>query len=117
MEKRSPNFTTTEVEFLLSAVKEWRRIIECKKTDQVSSQEKLNAWKDIEREFNSKFTHTFRSMKVLRTKYCNLKSTSKQNFAADKRATYGTGGGSPKPKMASVIDHKLCIFARMGKYL
>lgn len=117
MDKRSPNFTSSEVEYLVSAVKKWRHIIECKRSDHTSTEDKVKAWKEIEREFNCKYTHTFRSQKVLRTKYGNLKSVSKQKFAADKRATYATGGGCAKPKTATTIDESILEICQVGQVL
>ncbi|XP_017468103.1 PREDICTED: uncharacterized protein LOC108360363 [Rhagoletis zephyria] len=69
------NFSRSEVNYLLVLVDAKKHVLECKKTDRTSSEEKAKGRSDVEAEFNGKFGIVFRNAKVLRTKYENLKKT------------------------------------------
>ncbi|KAM7354510.1 uncharacterized protein ACRADG_006160 [Cochliomyia hominivorax] len=77
--KRSSNFSTKEVKYLIQLVDNRKDIIESKKTDRNTSEEKVKAWVEIEEEFNAVF-EDFRSFKVLKTKYENLKKNVKRKL-------------------------------------
>lgn len=105
--KRSPNFTEAEINFLLKEVENNKATIECKKTDRTRSEEKLEAWKKVESSFNAKFGQVYRSHSVLKTKYDNMKKTAKSRFAADRQEQYRTGGGALPSPTATSIDNKI----------
>lgn len=104
--QRTTNFSTKEVQFLIQLVDKKKDTIECKKTDRTSSEDKNNAWLEIEAEFNSAFDN-FRSFKNLRTKYENMKKTAKKNYAEDKQELYRTGGGPNPPSQVSAFDESI----------
>lgn len=91
--KRSANFNFEEIAKLMELVKKYKNIIENKKSDQVFLGEKLATWKKIADEFNSSSTLIYRDFKTLKSKYENIKKTSKKKFAEEKRQVYATGGG------------------------
>jgi hypothetical protein len=78
---------------------------------------KNEAWEKIEKEFNSTGqTYTFRSADQLRTKYVNLKKSTKSKIAQDGRKRKITGGGeySPPSLLSSndnvilqIVDNKI----------
>lgn len=103
--KRTPNFSSSEVDILLELVEKYKSIVECKKTDKVSCETKLQTWKRIEEEFKSTCGF-FRSYSVLKNKYENLKKTAKKNFAEEKRNVYKTGGGV-QTTIATKTDEKI----------
>ncbi|XP_037809933.1 myb/SANT-like DNA-binding domain-containing protein 4 [Lucilia sericata] len=77
--KRSSNFSTKEVKYLIQLVDNKKEVIESKKTDRTTSEEKVKAWLEIEEEFNAVF-EDYRSFKVLKTKYENLKKNVKRKL-------------------------------------
>lgn len=82
--ERTPNFSTEEVLKLVNLAKKHAHIIENKKTDAVFSKKKNEEWDNIAAEFNS--TGSFaRSALALKTKYENIKKTTKKKFAAEKQ--------------------------------
>ncbi|XP_036335064.1 uncharacterized protein LOC118745632 isoform X2 [Rhagoletis pomonella] len=107
MSVRSNNFSTSEVSFLLELVELNKNVLEWKETDRVCAEEKLKVWKEIEIEFNSKFSQVYRSSKVLKTKYENVKKDSKKRLAAERRDIYKTGGGTRASIPSTTIDGKM----------
>lgn len=102
--ERTPNFSKSEVELLMDIIVLYKEIIENKKTDKIHWSQKNAAWSFVEKEFNAKNGGTFRSSLVLKTKYENIKKTSKQKFAAEKRSLYMTGGGPEVKSQLTPID-------------
>lgn len=103
MKKRSPNFTPQEKNLLISIIaNKYANILENKKTNQVSITEKLNAWKNIENEFNAvNQSGVFRSFENLKLLYENQKKEVRKNRAALKMERITTGGGPP-----TIVDTK-----------
>ncbi|XP_045503283.1 myb/SANT-like DNA-binding domain-containing protein 4 [Colias croceus] len=75
--ERSSNFTQDETDLLISLVEERKHIIENKKSDATTWQEKKEAWKDIERAFNGS---VFRDHKHLKLKYEAIKRDTRKRF-------------------------------------
>ncbi|XP_018577957.1 myb/SANT-like DNA-binding domain-containing protein 3 [Anoplophora glabripennis] len=93
--KRSVNFSAKEEGILISLIKKYRSVIECKLTDSINTTEKSNCWKRIETEFNAINCEIFRSQKVLHKKYDNIKKRAKKKFAEEECYMRTTGGGPP----------------------
>lgn len=106
MSKRCANFSAIEVDMLLELVKDHKDILECKKTDKISSDGKINCWKKISEKFNAT-NQVFKSVESLKSKYENLKKAAKKNFAMDKLEIYKTGGGSKARPNANDVDQKV----------
>jgi hypothetical protein len=51
--KRAPNFTKPEKDSLISIVAQYKNIVENKKTDAVTCQEKTQAWFERTKKFNA----------------------------------------------------------------
>ncbi|XP_017474295.1 PREDICTED: myb/SANT-like DNA-binding domain-containing protein 3 [Rhagoletis zephyria] len=107
MAKRSNNFSAAEIESLLEIVEKHKKIIECKKSDAVTTLMKNKEWKTISEEFNSGSSASFRDEKVLKTKYYNLKKEMRKKAAFNKRSLCGTGGGPLKEISVTNVDMKL----------
>ncbi|XP_044746883.1 uncharacterized protein LOC123308333 isoform X2 [Coccinella septempunctata] len=91
--KRTANFSSSEEKLLIFLIKKYALVIRNKKTDSVSNKKKTAAWVEIEKEFNDAGGEPYRSSLILKNKYLNLKKTSLQKFAEEKKQTYSTGGG------------------------
>ncbi|XP_014278737.1 myb/SANT-like DNA-binding domain-containing protein 3 [Halyomorpha halys] len=94
MNKRNPNFVPREEKILLAIVKKYSAIIENKKTDKITSNQKLKCWHKIEVEFNSHTNVHFRNSSNLKNKYENIKKATKRRFSANKQYLIDAGGGS-----------------------
>lgn len=71
---RSANFSNDEKILLLNLISNYKHIIENKKTDHVSSEEKNVAWNKIATEFNASApNNTYRGVETLKKFYDNKK--------------------------------------------
>lgn len=93
---RSCNFTITEKTYLFGLVAKYKHILENKKTDAVTNQDKLNTWEKVSREFNSLSPgNVQRQTEVLKRFYENQKKELRRRCANIKMHNRGTGGGPP----------------------
>lgn len=107
---RSANYTTGEKELLLSLVSKYKDIIENKKTDGVSLNEKIKTWDDITREFNGQAPNSiYRSVESLKKFYDNQKKTLRKRVGEERKDMYTTGGGTAKTHTDSLDDLLLSI--------
>ncbi|KAK4878081.1 hypothetical protein RN001_010587 [Aquatica leii] len=104
--KRATNFSFKEEEILLSLVNNRKSILECKKTDVLSSKEKDKAWHELEKEYNAN-SSTHRDAITLRRKYENMKKRSKKKYADEKKYVTGTGGGGPLKSNFNEMDETM----------
>jgi hypothetical protein len=88
--KRSPNFTESEKQLLLKLVKENADVIESKKTDHVSNEEKAAAWAALCTAFNTQSGVHSRSVESLRNLWDNQKKQAKHSMAKEKLETFKT---------------------------
>ncbi|XP_029348405.1 myb/SANT-like DNA-binding domain-containing protein 3, partial [Acyrthosiphon pisum] len=93
MAKRAPNFTQSEIEWLLHYVDKNKNVLECKKSDVNTYGMKIKTWKRIEEEFNASSNGEHRSTQVLRKKWENVKKRAKEKAAEEKHEIITTGGG------------------------
>ncbi|CAH1108457.1 unnamed protein product [Psylliodes chrysocephalus] len=86
--KRSSYFTNNNKLILINIVAKYKHIIENKKTDAVTSSEKM--------EFNRLGTSCPREVECLKRCYDNRKKLLRKSVACDQRELYKTGGGLPE---------------------
>ena len=72
--RRSKNFTDQEKQIFLDLIKEHEIIIACKKTDTTSIAQKIEAWRQLTIQFNSKSSYIFRSSSQLKLLWKNMRS-------------------------------------------
>lgn len=87
---RVANFSNEEVGLLVSLVDKKKNLVECKKTDSVSSKAKDVEWENISKLFNSELSTT-RSATQLRNKWDSLKKVTKKELAEEKLNIFKTG--------------------------
>lgn len=121
---RSSNFTNEEKIVCLNIIKNYRGILECKKTDSVTWKDKENAWNKVEAEFNSLAPGgTIRSKESLRKFYENKKKQTRKLAALEKLNLTQTGGGPSTSKIddptfdltMSILNEKT-VFGIENKY-
>lgn len=98
VKKRSSNFTSFEVEKLVSLVGNKIKIIENKKSDARTWQDKKEAWKEIELDFNNSIGGVFRNEKHLKQKYEALKRDTRKKVSAVKLELKKTSYLTPTEK-------------------
>ncbi|XP_023310902.1 uncharacterized protein LOC111691787 [Anoplophora glabripennis] len=89
---RCSNFSSSEMDILLTLVEEHKRIIECKKTDTVSNRDKDAEWEKLTNKFNAA-AGSGQTAKQLRMKWDSWKTTTRKNYSLKKSSLYKTGGG------------------------
>ncbi|CAG4947965.1 unnamed protein product [Colias eurytheme] len=105
--ERSTNFSQDETHLLLSLIEARRDIIESKKSDASTWQEKEKAWKDIEKAFNSVTNSVFRDHKHLKIKYEAIKRDTRKKIAE----FYKSGG---KTKRLTIAEEKVKEIMRLS---
>lgn len=78
--KSAVNFTAKEESLLMSLVKQFSKVLECKQSDTNSNKEKIECWRIIEKKVNSSNGKCYRSDAVLKKKYDNMKKRAKKNL-------------------------------------
>lgn len=104
---RNVNFTREETDRLVLLIESQKRIIENKKSDSITWNEKENAWKAIETEFNSATGGTFRDAKHLKLKYEALKRNTRKKAAIVRAERYKTGGGTSSVPPLTPVEVKI----------
>ncbi|KAK5649343.1 hypothetical protein RI129_000372 [Pyrocoelia pectoralis] len=95
---------------LLSIISDYKSIIECKKTDGTTWEEKSSCWKKIAVQFNSKSPNYHnRTADSLKKYYENQKKTLRKNIADEKISLFQTGGGENVVKKDPLDDITLSI--------
>ncbi|KAB0790443.1 hypothetical protein PPYR_15165 [Photinus pyralis] len=90
--ERSANFTADEKILLLNLISKLKSVIECKKTDQITSKEKDLAWDNIQNEFQM-CSKVYRTKESIKKFYENKKRDTRKAAAADRAEKFKTGGG------------------------
>lgn len=106
--RRSVNFSNNEKVFLINLVSKYKNIVENKKTDGVTSNEKIKAWENICHEFNAASTgNIYRNKDVLKRFYENKKKELRKKVAETKMELKKTGGGPPPDENKDPFDDVL----------
>ncbi|XP_022118980.2 uncharacterized protein LOC110995892 [Pieris rapae] len=105
--ERSVNFSREEVDLLTSLVADHKNILENKKSDSATWQEKEQCWKTLELLFNRTSGVNFRSAKTLKSKYEGLKRATRKKSALIVAESYCTGGGPSAATPLTPIEKKV----------
>ncbi|CAG9773815.1 unnamed protein product [Ceutorhynchus assimilis] len=94
--KRVPNFTQAEKTYLINLISQkYGKILEDKKTNRTSVDEKKEVWKEIEERFNASGPMVcFRNADSLRWLYENKKKELRKKLGEEKKQRHLTGGGT-----------------------
>lgn len=94
---RCSNFSSQEKNILIHIIEKYQDIIECKKTDKVSVQEREKVWEGIAHEFNEMvLAEPVRTSRQLKMCYENLKRRIRKEVCADEQK-------SVKPSIDPVV--------------
>jgi hypothetical protein len=89
---RCSNFSSQEKNILIHIIEKHQDIIECKKTDKVSVQEREKVWEGIAQEFNEiVLAEPVRTSRQLKMCYENLKRRIRKEVCGDEQKTVKPG--------------------------
>lgn len=88
--KRDPTFQPAEKNNLIDIVSKYYSIVECKKTDALSTRAKNEEWKKIAIEFNASSTFMEREWQVLKNLWENLKKKAKSVMTQQNQSIFAT---------------------------
>ncbi|VDI37960.1 Hypothetical predicted protein [Mytilus galloprovincialis] len=93
---RSPNWDSAEITMLQQLVNDNITVLRSKLTNSITISKKNGIWKDISSKINALGLHS-RSDKEVKTKWQNLQTKAKKEYAESMKYRAQTGGG-PAPK-------------------
>ncbi|CAB3230622.1 unnamed protein product [Arctia plantaginis] len=112
--ERSVNFTHEETDLLVSLVEAKKQIIENKKSDAATWQDKEKAWKEIETAFNASSGSVFRNHKHLKLKYEAMKKDIRKKRAMIRADRCKTGGGMSTTPVLTRAEQKVQEMIRLS---
>ncbi|KAJ8942750.1 hypothetical protein NQ314_009960 [Rhamnusium bicolor] len=92
---RCPRFENAEKEMVFELISKYKHIVENKKTDAVTNEEKRKTWTQIAAEFNSMCPAMhYRSAESISKLWKNSKKIARQQAGQERQERIKTGGGS-----------------------
>ncbi|XP_011870273.1 PREDICTED: myb/SANT-like DNA-binding domain-containing protein 4, partial [Vollenhovia emeryi] len=113
-DKRSANFTKSEVNILVDLVLRRKNVIENKRTDATTWKDKDTAWEERTSQFNAQSGNFPRNTKSIRAKYENLKKDLRKKCARLTGEQKKTGGGSNPCSGLEGHEEKLLSISELG---
>ncbi|XP_037815861.1 myb/SANT-like DNA-binding domain-containing protein 3 [Lucilia sericata] len=107
---RCQNFSLQEEDILISLVEQYKDIVESKKIDGKTSKEKHATWEQIQNAFCT-HTGTFRTAKMLREKYENMKKKAKLLMATQNNEDMETSSCSCTQLRSTTIQRLVGVLA------
>ncbi len=102
--QRAENFSAEEKTVIIELVAKYKSLVENKKSDKVTLQEKHNAWLEIVRKMNNDFPLKNRTVDQIKLLWSNMKRNAKTECAEHRRETFRTGGGPVVPNLSADSD-------------
>ena len=113
-------FSQLEKSLLTELVRKHKDLLENKKNDYKTIQQKNNTWEALSEQFNSQSGVTKRDSKQLKKCWENVKARAKKQLAKEKREVKLTGGGPSTTKqddeaaaVASIIPAQIDSLSNM----
>ena len=112
--KRGPNLTAREKNLIVDLAVKYKHVIENKKTDAMTVQQKEEGWRKLTDEFNAS-SSVKRSYTQIKQAYSNYKKKAKKDAASDKVEIYKTGGGTFEKKLNPTSEKLLAVLGSRGE--
>lgn len=91
-------------------MEKYRSIVECKKTDAVSSKQELQAWEEICRVFNAKgLSPEYRPSHKIKVLWDNIKCDTRRKLSTLRQETFKTG----KTKLLNIVNKQIVIVNKL----
>lgn len=87
--------TNEQRDLLFKIIKTHKKVLENKKSDNNSSEEKRKCWKKVTEQYNAQNVGKNKTEKQLKSCWVNMKIKYKKENAKKKRDLMATGGGPP----------------------
>ncbi|ESO82707.1 hypothetical protein LOTGIDRAFT_155725 [Lottia gigantea] len=105
--RRSPNFTSQEIQILIDEVEKNKSLLFSQHSNVVTNSAKKKTWEATCFKINAvNDTDNLRTVEEIRKKWTCYVSSTKQKLAENKRETRRTGGGPP-PNSVSAVEEKI----------
>ena len=101
--KRSSNWDSSEITLLRQLVQENMSTLRSKLTNSVTNSRKISIWKNIAVQINSLGLH-YRTDKEVKTKWQNMQTSAKKQYADRKKYATQTGGGPPAKNLSNETE-------------
>lgn len=103
--KRSSNWDSSEITLLRQLVQENMSTLRSKLTNSVTNSRKISIWKNIAVQINSLgLQYIYRTDKEVKTKWQNMQTSAKKQYADRKKYATQTGGGPPAKKFSNETE-------------
>lgn len=102
MSDKTEKSTEEQRQLLTKLITKYKHVLENKKTDKVSNQEKIKCWDKLKEEFNSQQLGRAKTVKQLKTCFNNMKLRYRRDVALKKKDLFQTGGGPSSVKDVEV---------------
>ncbi|XP_025161640.1 uncharacterized protein LOC105181347 isoform X2 [Harpegnathos saltator] len=107
---KNKHYTTVERKLFVEILKDFKHVIEVKKSDSSTFHDKELAWAEICKRYNdSSMIMQERTVQQLKKLWTNIKQTQRELLTKEKQARLATGGGPPLPEIN--IDPDVAIIA------
>ncbi|XP_025156081.1 uncharacterized protein LOC112588928 [Harpegnathos saltator] len=107
---KNKHYTTVERKLFVEILKDFKHVIEVKKSDSSTLHDKELAWVEICKRCNdSSMIMQERTVQQLKKLWTNIKQTQRELLTKEKQARLATGGGPPLPEIN--IDPDVAIIA------
>lgn len=105
--KRSPNFTSQEIQILTDEVEKNKSLLFSRLTNTATNSAKKRGWEAVCSKMNAvNDTDHLRTVEEIRKKWTCYVSSTKKKLAENKRESRRTGGGPP-PNAVSSVEEKV----------
>jgi hypothetical protein len=101
--KRSSNWDSSEITLLRQLVQENMSTLRSKLTNSVTNSRKISIWINIAVQINSLGLHN-RTDKEVKTKWQNMQTSAKKQYADRKKYATQTGGGSSTKELSNETE-------------
>ena len=103
--KRSSNWDSSEITLLQQLVQENMSTLPSKLTNSVTNNRKISIWKNIAVQINSLgLQYIYRTDKEVKTKWQNMQTSAKKQYADKKKYATQTGGGPPAKELSNETE-------------
>ncbi|EFN86618.1 UPF0439 protein C9orf30-like protein [Harpegnathos saltator] len=97
---KNKHYTTVERKLFVEILKDFKHVIEVKKSDSSTLHDKELAWAEICKRCNdSSMIMQERTVQQLKKLWTNIKQTQRELLTKEKQARLATGGGPPLPEI------------------
>ncbi|BET01907.1 Hypothetical protein NTJ_14725 [Nesidiocoris tenuis] len=115
--KRAPNFSPPEKALFLTLFKKYQNILENKKSDTATKEEKAAVWRQLTKEYNKATREHLRSTENLKSLWDNFKKAARKAKSGEEQSIFTIGGLRETLGPSKEEEDVLTILGSSGKGL